>query len=279
MNVRSGLTLVISAVLPSCSAGADPQVDSRSEAPDLFYQPASTKVRTDSLRSRWHRSNSVHWFETKLRPTAMRARLPTAYLRMVTHNHQPWAEAVWDEAYAGFKLPAVTPLAPEKATRWRSDFQPDEVVLELGGFSQSNVPIIDTFSAVHKTRVRTVGNYRVTQDGKRTIYEFGDPRRRDLDGSPIAIECRVALCSVQLTIPPALASAEPLAGRAPSGGNFGSRLGVFFHRSRLADWPEIRRKSICFAGLSISGFSFDSVFKGTPTPCVDVRKSIERTLR
>lgn len=277
MNVRSILPLVFAAVLPGCSAGADPQIDNRSEAADLFYAPTGTESRRNSPRPRWHRSNSVRWFETKLRPTAMRARLPTAYLRMVTHNHQPWANEIWDEVYAGFKLPAMTPLPPEKATQWRRDFQPDEVVLELGGFSQSRLPTLDTFSMVYKTKVTAFSNYRVTQGDMRTLYELHDPSRRDMDDSPLTIECDVTLCRVGLTIPPRLASVAPLAGQAPANGNLGSGLRVIFHRSRLADWPAIRRMSICFAGLSIRGFSFDKVFQGASDPCLDVRKSIERT--
>lgn len=266
------LTIIV--FLANCSDKPPPDLKALSEPEDVFVATLDEVEHGGSSPRNWHSSALEPWFETTLRPTRMRARYPSAYLRWVGHFYQPWAKEIWDEVRAGFTFPALEPLARTKMILLRTKFPSDGVVLQLGGFSESGIPKVDIFADVRNLKVIDTGAYRFVTFGHERLYQFHDPLRADLDGTPATMTCWSRSCDAELTLPPHFASAPPLPGHSIWGGHFGSKIKISFAASRLRDWPEIRRVSICFAGLSTIGFDLQRAFGGRKNPCGDVRAAI-----
>ena len=171
-------------------SGKEPE--RRSDPMDYFYRPAHTWKQEYPL-IRWHEREPGRLFETTLRPTAMQAAFPTAYLSRITRNDQAWAKRIYDVVYGGFYLSDFSPLPPEKGTRARSDFERNEIAFEIGGWQRSGATDPQMLVKLYEARIEKRGHLMVlVTDKGRSWHYFTDPAASDLDGQAVrssAISC------------------------------------------------------------------------------------------
>jgi len=254
----------------SCSPKGDQsEFQKRSEPFQMFYD---TKYKIGGRYQRLQRDPG-RLIETPLRPSLMRARIPSSYLAFISHPWGGWAKQVWDHANFGFN---VDTLAPAPITDLIGDKGGRTVEISLGGSSESfrwlaKRPTIDGARIVSSSPEEVVWKYG--SDQKYTLYSHD---LVELDGTPIIISCS-NLCRARLTITPDLAGLpvkDPRDGYGPEG----IALEVSFDAQSLSQWRDIRVKALCFAAASIVGFNRNEAFQHGPT-CMAVQNAIAATLR
>jgi hypothetical protein len=227
---------------------------------------------------RWHERKPGRLYETTLRPTEMAGVFPTAYLSRITRNYQPWAERIYDVAYGGFDLTAMSPLPPEKGIS-SSNLVGNEVQIEIGGWSRSTGDHPRWLGKIYKGHMETRGHDIFVEDGGRSFHYFTAPEASDLDGRPVVVECmKVVGCKADLTVPQEIAGLPPMREGELPGRSIGARLAIAFHSDRVDDWPEIRRKAVCFAAFSIQKLDAEKIAPRGRLRCSDVRAAIAKTI-
>ena len=86
------------------------------------------------------------------------------------------------------------------------------------------------------------------------------------------------MCTAQLTIPQEMAGLLPMREGELPGRTIGAELAIIFHPDDIDDWPEIRRKAVCFAALSIRNLDVGKIAPIGGLRCDDVRAAIGRTI-
>lgn len=270
--------LAVSAALVLAGCGEAPKEPERPSDPtDYFYRSKAVEgSRYPPIR--WHEREPGRLFETTLRPTALQGAFPTAYLTRITRNDQAYAKRIYDVASGGFYLSDLSPLPPEKGTRWRSDLERNEVVFEIGGWSRSGALEPQKLAELYKGRIEARGGHTVIVTEGHHWHFFTAPAASNLDGQAVAVECWKHLCAAELTIPQELAGLPSMREGAQPGRTIGAQLAIVFHPDRIDDWPEIRRKAVCFATFSIPKLDTAKIAPIGGLRCNDVRAAIGRTI-
>lgn len=275
-----------SIALLSTAACSAPERDPEpvGEPADLFYVPSDTRANhaRDSgqkiTRPNVHDRVPYRQFETTLRPFDMSARLPTAYLDNITRRHQPWAKRIYDVATIAFDYATLEPLAQLEGLGYR-DVAGNDVVIKIGGYSSSKAYIspedaADIFrtSVIHGDDHVTVSSFGYVK------HYFEDSRRSHLDGRPLIADCwggGAQFCHTNLVFPPSFLQNQN-GNHSEWRDGEGVGIEISFHPSLLPEWPEIRRKSACFALSSIIDIDKQKVFPRDDASCADVEKAFAK---
>ena len=254
------------------------------EPADLFYVPLDphTNFAQDSARKTTkphiHDRMPYRLFETTLRPFDMSARLPTAFLDSITHRYQPWANRIYDVATIAFDHDTLEPL-PQLEGRGYRDVAVNEVVIKMGGYNSSKAYISPEDAAdIFRTTV-TYGDDHVTVTSSGYVkHYFEDSQRSHLDERPLIVDCwggSAQHCRTSLVFPPSFLRNQDGDHDEWRDGE-GVGIEISFHPSLLPQWPEIRRKSACFALSSIVDAEKVKVFPRGTTPCADVENAFAK---
>lgn len=276
--LRSLIAGTLVTVLAACRKPEN-EPERPSDPTDYFYRFEQAS-RQSKPPIRWNEREPGRLFVTTLRPSEMKGEFPTPYLTRITRNDQAWSKRIYDVVYGGFDLSNLSPLPPEKGTRWRSDLKRNEIVWEIGGWSRSGATNPQMLVKIYGGRIERRGDLRmVVTDKGRSWHYFTAPDASDLDGRAVSVECwqRVG-CSARLTIPQEMAGLPPLREGAMAGSTIGAKLEIFFHVDNIHNWPEIRRKAVCFAAFSIPKLNTTKIAPVSHLNCHDVRAAIKRTL-
>ena len=228
---------------------------------------------------RWHQREPGRIFETTLRPTDMRGSFPTFYLSRITRHDQAYSKRIYDVVYIGFQLSTASPLLVQTSDRLGSKVSESEVRLQIGGWSQSNYTHPRWLGKIYKGHIETRGYDIFVEDGGRSYHYYTAPDASDLNGRPIVVECmKVVGCEADLTIPQEMAGLPPMRDEELPQNSIGAGLVIAFHSNRIDDWPEIRRKALCFAAFSISKLDAEQIAPRKRLRCNDVRAAIAKTI-
>lgn len=249
-----------------------------SDPTDYFYREKGVEgVAYPPIR--WHQREPGRLFDTTLRPTDMRGAFPTAYLSRITRNDQAYSERIWDVVYIKFQIPAVSPIPARASDSLGSNVSENEVRLQVGGWSRSSGAHPRWLGQIYKGHMETRGHDIFVEDRGRSVHYFTAPEASDLDGRPVMVECmKVVGCQADLTIPQEMAGLPPMREGELPGRSIGARLAIAFHSDRIDDWPEIRRKAVCFAAFSIPRLDAENIAPRRELRCNDVRAAISKTI-
>lgn len=270
-------------LLPLAACGSRPDPEPPSDPTDYFYRNESVAGSQTYPPIRWHERAPGRYFETTLRPTKMRAALPTAYLSRITRNYHPWARRIYDVAELSFNFANLKPLPPQRVDGSYPGPHRDEVLVELGRWEASRLFTPEEEAGYQNGRIERRGDNVIIRGRLGgDIYFFDKPETGEVDGNPVAVECIEPIgCRADLVFPQELTNLGQLPtenGVRPYKGTVGSRIRIQFNAARISDWIEVRRKALCFVSLSIK----DANFSGEPAlrrmRCGDVRKAINRTI-
>lgn len=278
---RTPTSLLVPLLLAACG-GAAQEPEPPSDPTDYFYRNQDLEGITNPP-IRWQQREPGRLFETTLRPTALRGALPSTYLSRITRNYQPWAEQIYDVADVSFDYFDITPLPPERGIGWGilGTERRNEILIDLGGYATSYALEPQALANLRKGTIETRGHHTVVvADLGGDEYFFSAPDASNLDGQPVWVECYRWKCEAALTIPQEMAGLNPLhEGRsAPVRGTTGARLAITFHPDLIDDWPEVRRKAVCFAALSIPDLDADLIEPAGRLRCDDLRTAIASTM-
>lgn len=267
--------------LAACGSPPDPEPPS--DPTDYFYRNTSVAGSQSYPPIRWHEQAPGRFFETTLRPTQMRAALPTAYLSRITRNYQPWARRIYDVAELSFNFRNIEPLPPQRSGRSYSGPSQDEVLVELGRWDASRLITPEEVAGYQKGEIERQGKQVIIRGGLGgDTYFFDDPETGELDGNPVTVECIEPIgCKAELVFPQELTDLGPLAtesGGRPYKGTVGSQIKIQFNVARISDWTEIRRKALCFVSLSIRDANFSANPALRRLRCSDVKRAIKLTI-
>ena len=262
--------MILAPLAASCGSSPTQVETPPSEPTDAFYRREAA-LPGETPPTRWNDRQPARTFDTSLRPWAVQARLPTPYLFRVTRHHQPWAGRIYDEADMVFGFGSLQPIQPQSITALvQSSNNDDAVRLTLGGWARSHASPPELVADIYDAPIiRTAAGVEVKERPNSSQFYRSAPNGQ-IDGQPIALHCGPEQCRAELAIPPTSISPPPPAVDPTVDG--GIRLSVEFHRRRLEDWPEVRRKSLCFAALSIIGFRFERAFANGWQACRDVAR-------
>lgn len=276
MRLVSMALLIVSAVAGCQKA---PEESRRSsDATDYFYYEKGVEG-TVYPEIRWHRREPGRLFDTTLRPTDMQGSFPTSYLSRITRNDQAYSKRIYDIAYINFHLPDTSPISPQTSDRLGSTVSENEVRLEIGGWSQSDGTHPRWLSQIYRGHMETRGHDIFVEDRGLSFHHFTVPEASDVDGRPVVVECmKVVGCQANLTIPQEMAGLPPMREGELPGRSIGARLAIAFHSDHIGDWPEIRRKAVCFAVFSIPKLDAERIAPIKRLRCNDVRGAIAKTI-
>jgi len=281
-NGPTRATAILCALLLAGCGGENTKApEPPSDPTDAFY-PKPVPFVVVNPPYRWHDRQPGRWFETTLRPWNAKARVPTAYLYHVTRNYQPWAKQIYDVARLYLDIDT---LAPTQGTiGWLGPNDKSALEIELGGWSQTGARNAKLYvSIVHSARiVESQPDRTVIEEGKNWHkYLLNGAGEANADGNPVEINCVREMCDATLALIPEWTGASMLSGESSRLGKStaGIALHISFDKSRLKEWPEIRRKAICFAAIGISDFSFEKAFPGHKNACSDVKAAMNRTIK
>jgi hypothetical protein len=244
---------------------------------DMFFKWEFPNV-TESPPIRWHERQPARLFATTLRPTRMHGLFPTAYLSRIRRNYQPWAERIYDEVQGGFDLKTMSPLPPEKGLG-SYGLVGHEIQIEIGGWSRSGDPHPRWLAQLYKGHMKSEEHDIFVADDGWAYRHFTEPDVANLDGQPVTVKCaKVVGCAADLTIPQQLVKLPPMPGRKTPGRSTGALLAIAFHSERIGDWPEIRRKAVCFATFAVADLDVAKIAPIARLRCDDVRKAIAGTM-
>lgn len=262
--------MMLAPIVASCGASPTPVETPLSEPTDAFYH-REAGLPGETPPTRWHDRQPARTFDTSLRPWAVQARLPTPYLFRVTRNHQPWAGRIYDKADMVFSFGSLQPIQPQSITAMvQSSNDDDAVRLALGGWARSySLPPEIHANIYNAPIIRTAEGVEV-KEGPNSSQFYRSAPNGQIDGQPVVLHCGSERCRAELAIPPTSISPTPPAVDQTADGGIG--LNVDFPRRHLDDWPEVRRKSLCFAALSIIGFRFERAFTNGRQECRDVAR-------
>lgn len=276
MSTCKHLVLLAGLALAGCEEPAK-EPEPPSDPTDYFFRWKGLEGITYPP-IRWHEQKPGRLFETSLRPTEMVGALPTAYLSRITRNYRPWAKRIYDVAYGSFDLATMSPLLPEKGIG-SSNLEGNEIQVEIGGWSRSTGDHPRWLAKIQKGHMETRGHDIFVTDRGASYHYFTDSMASDLDGRPVVIECgKVVGCKADLTVPQEIAGLPPMREGELPGRSIGARLAIAFHSDRVDDWPEIRRKAVCFVAFSIPKLDTSKIAPIGNLRCNDVRAAISRTI-
>src|SRR5690606_3830848 len=129
----------------------------------------------------------------------------------------------------------------------------------------------ETVAKIYRAKIDRSSDHTIVEASH--DYHYFTGIRGHLDGRPLMLECWSRICTATLVISPSFLglTAKPGEGVDPSAG---SALVISFHPWRISVWPQIRRKSVCFAALSIDDVRMGAISLGVPHACDDVRAAI-----
>lgn len=273
------MRLVLIAVVAVVGCQKAPEEPRRPSDPtDYFYREKGVEgVVYPPIR--WHQREPGRLFDTSLRPTDMRGAFPTTYLSRITRNDQAYSKRIWDVVYISFQIPNVSPIPVRASDGLGSNISENEVRLQVGGWSRSDGAHPRWLGKIYKGHMETRGHDIFVEDRGRSFHYFTAPEASDLDGRPVVVECmKVVGCQADLTIPQEMAGLQPMREGELPGRSIGARLAIAFHSDRIDDWPEIRRKAICFAAFSIPKLDAEKIEPRGQLHCNDVRAAIAKTI-
>jgi hypothetical protein len=261
--------LLATAMTSVASCSPNKEFQKRSELAQLFYD---AKLETGVRYQRLQRDPG-RLIKTPLRPSLMRAKIPSAYLVSIIHPWGPYAKQVWDFAHFDFNL---NTLAPAPATDFIGVNKGGRTIgISLGGWSAAyrylaKRPAIDGAKILSSSPQEVIWKYGTDQ--KHTLYSRD---MVEIDGTPIVISCS-KICNARLTITPDMAGLPVKEPRGEGYGPEGVALEVSFDARLLPQWRDIRIKAICFAAFSIVGFKYEGL-EQSPA-CVAVKRAIAAAL-
>lgn len=266
-------------MVAACGSNSPPR-EAQSDPTDAFYKPERF-FPGEKPSKRWHSRKPAFFFETTLRPWAVRASFPSPYLFRITRLHQPWADRIYDKVELAFRPDDTSPIAVNSIAEFvaLADDR-DAVRLTMGGWTTS-------FSLPPSEQAKLLTGRIVRDEQGITVIERPYSRTHyrsspvgELNGSPATISCGPRDCDVDLALPAGwIGSPAVVRDGAEGAGREGLQLRIEFHASRLAEWSKLRQDSLCLAQLALAKSAVKRSTRWGSRACKTVEAAVEQVMR